>query len=147
MILMEPNSLIFLPLISKLQSRTVAICLSVKYPWHPFPESKPLDCIECKILTHYRSSINHPPPPPLRMGSQTPPFLLKKNENCRKTIKAPLHRYETFGAIHTIQYHCIKYCFRCRRRGYYNGLNREAPPERGAFFRLQVHEREGVFYS
>ena len=119
---MEPNSLIFLTLISKLQSRTVAICLSTKYPWRPFPESKPLDCIECKILTHCRSSIN--PPPPLRMRPQSPPFLLKKNENCRKIIKVPLHGHETFGAIHTIQYRCIKYCSRCRRRGYYNGLNR-----------------------
>ena len=143
MTLMEPSSLIFLTLISKLQSCTVAICLSTKYPWPPFPESKPLDCIECKILTHCRSSIN--PPPPLRMRPQTPPFLLKKNENCRKIIKVPLHGHETFGAIHTIQHHCIKHCSRCRRRGYYNGLNREAPPERGTFFRLQVHEREGVF--
>ena len=47
-----------------------------------------------------------------------------------------------FAANHTIQYHCIKYCSQCRR-GYYNGLNREAPPEKVTFFRLQVHEREG----
>ena len=79
------------------------------------------------------------------MRSQTPPFLLKKYENCRKIIKAPLHVHETFGTIHTIQYHCIKYCSRRRRRGYYNGLNREALPERGTFFRLQVHGREGFF--
>ena len=26
----------------------------------------------------------------------------------------------------------------------YNGLYREAPPERGTFFRLQVYEREGI---
>ena len=119
---MEPNSLI----------------------WRPFPESKPLYSTECKILAQrWRSSINSPPL--LRMRSQTPPFLLKKNENCRKIIKVPLHVHETFGTIHTIQYHCIKYCSRRRRRGYYNGLNREAPPERGTFFRLQVHEREGFF--
>ena len=100
------------------------------------------------IALNARFSLTADPqltPPPLRMRPQTPPFLLKKNENCRKIIKAPLHGHETFGAIHTIQHHCIKHCSRCRRRGYYNGLNREAPPERGTFFRLQVHEREGVF--
>ena len=26
----------------------------------------------------------------------------------------------------------------------YNGLYREAPPERGVFFRIQVHERIGI---
>ena len=50
-----------------------------------------------------------------------------------------------FAATHTIQYHCIKYCSQCRR-GYYNGLNREAPPEKVTFFRFQVHEREGSFF-
>ena len=30
--------------------------------------------------------------------------------------------------------------------GYYNGLNREAPPKKVTFFRLQVHEREGSFF-
>ena len=83
-----------------------------------------------------------PPPPPLRMRSQTLPFRLKKNENYLKIIKVPLHGHKMFAANHTIQYHCIKYCSQCRR-GYYNGLNREAPPEKVTFFRLQVHEREG----
>ena len=79
------------------------------------------------------------------MRSQTLPFLLKKNENYLKVIKVPLHGHKTFGATHTIQYHCIKCCSQCRRE-YYNGLNREAPPERVTFFRLQVHEREGSFF-
>ena len=79
------------------------------------------------------------------MRSQTLPFLLKKNENYLKIIKVPLHGHKTFGATHTIQYHCIKYCSQCRR-GYYNGLNREATPEKVTFFRLQVHEREGSFF-
>ena len=106
-----------------------------------------MDCIKCKILTHCRSSIQltTPPHPPLRMRSQTLPFLLKKNENYLKIIKVPLHGHKTFGATHTIQHHCIKYCSHCRR-GYYNVLNREAPPEKVTFFRLQVHEREGSFF-
>ena len=53
-----------------------------------------------------------------------PPKNEMKNEKCRQIIKVPLHGHETFGAIHTIQYRCIRYCSRCRRRGYYNGLNR-----------------------
>ena len=58
---------------------------------------------------------------------------------------------ETFGKIYTIQYHCIKCCSQGRRKiwggggGYYNGLTREALPERGTFSRLQVHEMEGFF--
>ena len=47
-----------------------------------------LSCIKtigCKILTHCKSSVN-PPPTPLEMRSQTPPFLLKKHQNCRKMI-------------------------------------------------------------
>ena len=126
---MEPNSLIFLTPITKLQSHLAAIWLSAKYPQRPFPASKPLDCIACKVLTHYKSLIN-PPSPSLRMRSQTPPFLLKKCENCHKNIiKVPLHVPEMFGTIHTIQYHCIKYCSQGRRRGYYNGLYRGAIPK------------------
>ena len=30
---------------------------------------------------------------------------------------------------------------------FYNGLYGEAPPGRGIFFRLQIHEREGVSLS
>ena len=79
------------------------------------------------------------------MRSQTLPFLLKKNENHLKIIKVPLHGHKTFGATHTIKYHCIKYCSQCRR-GHYNGLNREAPPEKVTFFRLRVHERVWSFF-
>ena len=80
-----------------------------KYPQRPFPASKPLDCIAYKILTRCKSSINYPRPTPA-MRSQSAPFFLKKRENCRKIIKVPLDVHETFGTIHTIQYHCVKYC-------------------------------------
>ena len=36
--------------------------------------------------------------------------------------------HETFGTIHTIKYHCIKYCSLDVRRGYYNALYRGALP-------------------
>ena len=104
-----------------------------------------MDRIKCKILTHCRSSINHPPPPhpPLRMRSQTLPFLLKKNENYLKIIKVPLHGHKMFAANHTIQYHCIKYCSQCRR-GYYNGLNREALPEKVTFSGFRYMKGKGL---
>ena len=141
---MEPNSLIFLTLISKLQV--------VQWPF-VFLQNTPDDSFLNKnhwIALNARFSLTADlqlttPHPPLRMRSQTLPFLLKKNENYLNLIKVPLNGHKTFGATHTIQYHCIKYCSQCRR-GYYNGLNREAPPEKVTFFRLQVHEREGSLF-
>ena len=120
---MEPNSLIFLTLTSKLQSLQWPFVFLRNTPDHPFLNQNHWIALNARFSLTADPQLT-PPPPPLRMRPQSPPFLLKKNENCRKIIKVPLHGHETFGAIHTIQYRCIKYCSRCRRRGYYNGLNR-----------------------
>ena len=141
---MEPNSLIFFTLITKLQSHSArAIWLSGKIPQQPFPTSEPLDCIACKILTHYKSSINSPLLSS-EMRFQTPPFLSKKRENCRKIIKVPLHVHETFGTIHTIKYHCSKCC----SRGGRNKPKQRGTPERGKFsgFRYLIG-KSFFFYS
>ena len=120
MTLMEPNSLIFPTLIRNFKVVQWPFVFLRNTPDDPFLNQN-----------HW-----------IRMRSQTLPFLLKKNENYLKIIKVPLHGHKMFAANHTIQYHCINYCSQCRR-GYYNGLNREAPPEKVTFFRLQVNEREG----
>ena len=72
------------------------------------------------------------------MRSQTPPLLLKKRENCHKIIKLPLLVHKTFGTIHP----------RKEGGGTIMAYTEELfPLQKGTFFRLQVHEREGFFIA
>ena len=142
MTLMEPNSLIFL----NFKVVQWPFVFLQNTPDDPFLNQNHWIALNARFSFTADPQLTTPlPHSPPRMRSQTLPFLLKKNENYLKIIKVPLHGHKTFGATHTIQYHCIKYCSQCRR-GYYNGLNRAAPPEKVTFFRLQVHEREGSFF-
>ena len=60
---MEPNSLIFLTLISKLQSRTVAICLSAKYPDDPFLNQNHWIALNARFSLTADPQLTTPPPP------------------------------------------------------------------------------------